>query len=303
MFYFIDRDLEKMAFDISTSWENTVAVFTEKEICKYTFPDEIKSAKIFPSNNNRFCKVEVYEKYISGTFSIPNKKKKKQKHSFSFLIWNKGIVFIDDNNFINRCIGKMQGKKTYNSNKIGRVFVSFLEHFIYNDLLYIDKLEDYISNLEALVLDGKIEDFNKKIIDFRNKTTPFTYYYSQLEDVVTTLQTNEYKLFDEEEERLFDLFGARVGRLKNEVHILREYSVQVREIYQSQLSAKQNETMMIITIITAIFFPLSLITGWYGMNFVNMPELHWKYGYPVIIIISSVIVIFCIWIFKRKKYL
>ena len=110
-------------------------------------------------------------------------------------------------------------------------------------------------------------------------------------------------LFDEEEERLFDLFGARVGRLKNEVHILREYSVQVREIYQSQLSAKQNETMMIITIITAIFFPLSLITGWYGMNFVNMPELHWKYGYPVIIIISSIIVIFCIWIFKRKKYL
>lgn len=87
MFYSIDRDLEKISNKTSESWENTVAVFTEEELHKYVFPDELKSAEVFPSNINRFCNVEVHEKYISGTFSIPNKKK-KQKHSFSL---KKGI--------------------------------------------------------------------------------------------------------------------------------------------------------------------------------------------------------------------
>ena len=61
----------------------------------------------------------------------------------------------------------------------------------------------------------------------------------------------------------------------------------------------QNKNMQFLTVISTLFFPLTLITGWYGMNFNNMPEL--EHGYPGIIVLSILIVIICIIIFKKKK--
>ena len=52
-----------------------------------------------------------------------------------------------------------------------------------------------------------------------------------------------------------------------------------------------------------VFLPLTLIAGWYGMNFVYMPELKWVYGYPVAIGASILVIIVSLWIFKKKKYL
>ena len=61
--------------------------------------------------------------------------------------------------------------------------------------------------------------------------------------------------------------------------------------------------MTILTVVTTIFMPLTLIAGWYGMNFRYMPELDAVWGYPVIIIISILIVIGSLLFFKKKKWL
>ncbi len=61
--------------------------------------------------------------------------------------------------------------------------------------------------------------------------------------------------------------------------------------------------MTVLTVVTSIFMPLTLIAGWYGMNFRYMPELEWRYSYPVVIAISIVIVVVCLIWFKRKKWL
>ncbi|MEG0663326.1 MAG: CorA family divalent cation transporter, partial [Anaerovoracaceae bacterium] len=56
------------------------------------------------------------------------------------------------------------------------------------------------------------------------------------------------------------------------------------------------------TVVATIFLPLTLIVGWYGMNFTNMPELSSPYGYPAIILISLLLCLFLILLFKRKKW-
>ena len=55
--------------------------------------------------------------------------------------------------------------------------------------------------------------------------------------------------------------------------------------------------------VTTIFLPLTLIVGWYGMNFKYMPELNWKYGYLAVILLSAVIVFFCVRICRKKHFL
>ena len=61
--------------------------------------------------------------------------------------------------------------------------------------------------------------------------------------------------------------------------------------------------MTILTVVTTVFMPPTLIVGWYGMNFKYMPELEWEYGYPAVIILSILISVGCLVFFKHKKWL
>ena len=101
---------------------------------------------------------------------------------------------------------------------------------------------------------------------------------------------------------MFHMLEKRLARLRDEAQLLREYCVQVRELFQAELDIRQNRIMKILTIVTTVFLPLSLVAGWYGMNFTGMPELTWVYGYPAVIVGSAVIVLLTLWIMKKKKF-
>ena len=128
-------------------------------------------------------------------------------------------------------------------------------------------------------------------------------HYEQLLDLGQELEENENDFFNEDNTRYFHLFTQRVSRLHDLTASLREYSIQIRDLYQSQLDIKQNRTMALLTIITSIFMPLTLIAGWYGMNFKYMPELEYKWAYPAVIAVSIIIVIVSLLFFKKKKWL
>ena len=99
------------------------------------------------------------------------------------------------------------------------------------------------------------------------------------------------------------MFSNRMARLYDTASSLRDYTMQLSDLYQSQIDLKQNRIMTILTVVTTIFMPLTLITGWYGMNFTYMPELDSPYGYPVIIVVALVIAVASLLYFKKKKWL
>ena len=152
------------------------------------------------------------------------------------------------------------------------------------------------------VLAGTLDDFSAPMSALRKETMAWYRYYSQLDDVACELRENENGFFTEEECGLFHLFEERVIRLREESQLLREYCTQIQSLFQSEIDIRQNRIMQILTIVTTIFLPLSLIAGWYGMNFSGMPELHWRYGYPAIIAVSAAIVVLSLWICKKKKF-
>ena len=101
----------------------------------------------------------------------------------------------------------------------------------------------------------------------------------------------------------WELFSDRAERLHNYTDTIQEYLTQLRELYQSQIDINQNRIMTILTVVTTLVLPLSLIAGWYGMNFTNMPELHWKYSYLAAAVVSVLIIAVEIYYFKKKKIL
>jgi magnesium transporter len=71
----------------------------------------------------------------------------------------------------------------------------------------------------------------------------------------------------------------------------------------STVSNRMNEVMKVLTIIATIFIPLTFIAGIYGMNFKFMPELEWRWSYPLLWLVLIVIFGTMIFYFKRKKWL
>ena len=115
------------------------------------------------------------------------------------------------------------------------------------------------------------------------------------------MQANISQALTREECAGWQLYAGRSERLHDHVEMLREYLLQLRELYQSQIEVQQNRVMSILTVVTTIFLPLTLIAGWYGMNFPGMPEFGWKYGYPTVILISILIIVLRFSISRRKR--
>ena len=128
-------------------------------------------------------------------------------------------------------------------------------------------------------------------------------HYEQLIDMTQELEENENGFFSEENLRYIHLFMNLLARRHDSAASLRDYTMQVRDLYHAQLEVRQNRIMTLLTVVTTIFMPLTLIVGWYGMNFRYMPELEWRFGYPVVIVVSIAVAVACLLFFKKKKWL
>lgn len=184
-----------------------------------------------------------------------------------------------------------------------RIIFYFFDQLTVNDSQRLVAFEEEVSALEEQVIETTNGNYIKNIIDMRKRLMFLKKYYEQLLDVAESIEENENSLLDSNSIKYFKMFTDRVDRLNRNIQNLRDYITQVREAYQSQVDIRLNQVMKIFTVVTAIFLPLTLIAGWYGMNFSDMPELHWPYGYLYAIGISIVFVIVSIIFFRKKKLL
>ncbi len=80
-------------------------------------------------------------------------------------------------------------------------------------------------------------------------------------------------------------------------------SANLSTIYLSIVSLKTNDVMKLLTIFSVFFMPLTFIAGIYGMNFEFMPELRWQFGYPLILLVMTLISFVIFWWFKKRQIL
>lgn len=103
-------------------------------------------------------------------------------------------------------------------------------------------------------------------------------------------------------EKYFKDIYDHLLKLTEMIETQREITSEIQANYMSVQSNRMNSIMTILTIITAIFIPLSFITGIYGMNFTNMPELEWRYGYFMILGVMLTLAIGMYLWFKKKGW-
>lgn len=262
------------------------------------FQDKLKKEE----HQGRLTRLEEFEKGIILFLSVPVTVNPALGHArFAVYLEQERIYMYMYNAPAQELLKEFFEHHTDKDQNMERFLYELLEFTIAGDLLYLNELETSMTELEDTALSKRMEDCNSLLMPIRKMLLYRRNYYEQYIVVAERLEDNEQGLF--KDTRLFSRFSERLTRLSSYTQLLREYSIQIRELYQTQIDVRQNKTMQMLTVVTTIFMPLTLITGWYGMNFEKMPELGWDYGYPVIILISIIVVIILIFVFRRKRYL
>lgn len=260
----------------------------------------------------RHCRAEAVAGCVVGTLSLPRETFQKWPPSSEatrmeamFMLAEGKLVFATDDKLFPLLFNDYVAHQAFDKQTPAAVFSEFLEFIIRDDLEYLIDLQERLDRLEENMSEDVNEipkDFDDYVMDVRKTLRTLMRFYKQYSDMARVVSMVRGFEMAEEDRELFAIVADRADRLSADAQDLFEYALQIKNLYQSKIDVRQGKVMQILTIVTSIFMPLTLVTGWYGMNFDNMPELHWRFSYFGIIAIVVAVVTAEVVIFKRKKW-
>jgi magnesium transporter len=184
----------------------------------------------------------------------------------------------------------------------------FLAHDIIDALVdnimpTINGMDEKNDQLEAEALHEPKRETLMSIMQLKRSILALTRVILPQREIVNRLSRGEYGLISERTQIYYRNIYDHLVRIEMLTLGLRDMTESVLSTYLSSVSNRMNEVMKVLTLIATIFIPLTFIAGIYGMNFANMPELQWRYGYFSILIIMAVIGISLVVYFRRKSWL
>lgn len=160
-----------------------------------------------------------------------------------------------------------------------------------------------VETVEEILLNAPEHDTLQLIHNIKRDLVTLRKSIWPLREIISSLEKGESDLINEKTTIFFrDIYDHAILVIEN-IEICRDLVSGMTEMFLSSVSNKMNEVMKMLTVIATIFIPLTFIAGVYGMNFDNMPELHWRWGYPAILLLMLLVGILMLVWFRRKKIL
>ncbi|MCX6074701.1 MAG: magnesium/cobalt transporter CorA [Campylobacterales bacterium] len=181
---------------------------------------------------------------------------------------------------------------------------AILDIIVDNLFILIDSLDEITLTLEDHLISEEstpltlitIQKLKRELIHIRK-------YVSPLRELLAGMLRSDSELIQEHTKIYLRDVSDHAIRIIESIESYQNILAGLLDIYISSISNKMNEVMKVLTVFASIFIPLTFIAGIYGMNFTDMPELHWRWGYPAIwgvfILITMVLLIY----FRKKKWI
>ena len=277
---------------------------------------EVSDALGFAASNVEACRsanryfrsgVEVYDKYTFTELRIADPVHPEANDDCVALFIKKNLFLVidvlDEDRSTRQRFQQSLRRFPPKSVTLEKLIYAFLDALVTGDIMMLESIGAEVSGLEAQVLrDEADDDFSTTLLDLKNRLLSAHNYYEQLLDITEAVEENENDIFDSDSLMYISNMGKKIVRLREDVDALSNMVVHLQDAYSSYLDMNLNKTMKFFTVITSIFFPLTIIVGWYGMNFQSMPEFAWKYGYLYVILLSVFVVAAFVLLGKRKKW-
>lgn len=199
-------------------------------------------------------------------------------------------------------------RRTARALKKGPAWVmhSLLDHLVDHYVPLLDEMDEEISSLEDAVLahagTPKGKGLMQRTLGFKRTLMKLRRISSHQRDILLRLSRREFDEIPEEAMPFYRDVYDHFARVTDLADGYRELIAGVMEAYLSVQSNRMNEIMKRLTIISTIMMPLTFIAGVYGMNFENMPELKWAWGYPFALVLMLSVAGGVLMYFKSKHW-
>jgi magnesium transporter len=167
----------------------------------------------------------------------------------------------------------------------------------------LDRYDEVLDLLEDRLVEGGDKQITRELLVLRTEFLALRRHERPLRDVVGNLQREKTSLLSDDTRVYLTDLADPVIRVSEDVEALLEHAISLMQFRVSLMSHRLNEAMRTLTIISTIFIPLSFVAGVYGMNFKEMPELEWAWGYPMALMIMAVIAVGFVGLFWRRGWL
>ncbi|MFX1356359.1 MAG: magnesium/cobalt transporter CorA [Promethearchaeota archaeon] len=180
---------------------------------------------------------------------------------------------------------------------------TLIDVLIDNYFIILEEIGEKIEEIEDILIYEPQPETLQKIYDLKRKNIELRKSIWPTREVISKLQREESKLISADLQIYLRDIYDHIFRITDLLDNYRDIVFGMLDIYLSSISNKMNDIMKVLTIISTIFIPLSFLAGFYGMNFIYMPELSNPFAYPILIIVMISIGILMILFFKKKKWI
>lgn len=167
----------------------------------------------------------------------------------------------------------------------------------------MEEFDDKIDYLENLLFRAVSPKLINQIFILKKQITSLRKLVIPQQEMLFRISHYEHDLIDDKNRLLLRNVYDHFVRLSMSIESYRDLISSLFDAYRSQAANRMNEIMKVLTILSTVILPLTLVVGYYGMNFENIHEFKWKFGVPVVWGIMSAIVIILLTVFKKKKWL
>jgi magnesium transporter len=184
-----------------------------------------------------------------------------------------------------------------------RVAHTLLDGIVENYKPALEELSFELAELEQTVVDRPSPKILNQIIKTKKEVHHLRQIIGPQREVLARFAGGEFKLI---RPHLVPYYRDVYDGLFHIAELAQSYTDSLTgllHIYLSLTSNQTGEVVKLLTMITVITMPLMVVGTWYGMNFPDMPEVHWKYGYESAVGLTIVSTILTLWWFRRKKWI
>lgn len=181
---------------------------------------------------------------------------------------------------------------------------TLLDLVVDNYYTVLDDMETVLQELESSLHDQGFEPVSKaRIYDLKRVLSQFRHRVLPLRDAAMRFYRTDCPYVEESNRPYLRDLMDHVTQILDAIDNYRDILSGVEALYQAEIGNRLNNVMRLLTIISTIFIPLSFIAGVYGMNFDNMPELHWHYGYFIMLGLMLMASLSMLYYFRRNRWI
>lgn len=260
-------------------------------------------------NTHQRPKFEEYDDYLyivlkelnieEGLFSV------HYEQISILMLKNFVITFKEKKDQLFEPIKKRLENKKGKIRSLGADFLTYtiLDAIVDMNFILLDSLDVTSDAIEEELLINPVPSTLHTIQQVKRELIYIRKAISPLRELLSAILRSDTSLIAEETKIYFkDIYDHSIHIIE-EIETYRDILTGLLDIYISSVSNKMNEVMKVLTVFATIFIPLTFIAGVYGMNFENMPELKWKFGYPLLWAGFIAFTALSLAYFKKKKWI